>query len=40
MSRFSLPAVRANFKKPNGQPIKPLQSHGRVGRCAPSPARR
>src|SRR4029079_15341725 len=25
MSRFSLPAVRANFKKPNGQPIKALQ---------------
>jgi len=24
MSRFSLPAVRANFKKPNGQPIPPL----------------
>jgi hypothetical protein len=25
MSRFSLPAVSANFKKPNGQPITPLQ---------------
>jgi hypothetical protein len=25
MSRFSLPALRAHFKKPNGQPIKPLQ---------------
>jgi len=25
MSRFSLPAMSANFKKPNGQPIKPLQ---------------
>jgi hypothetical protein len=25
MSRFSLPVVSADFKKPNGQPIKPLQ---------------
>jgi len=40
MSRFSLPAVRANFKKPNGQPIKVLQADDHLGRFAPSVARR
>jgi hypothetical protein len=32
MSRFSLPAVSAHFKKPNGQPIRPLQSDERLRR--------
>jgi len=36
MSRFSLPALNADFKKPNGQPISPLQTDGRVGRPAGS----
>jgi hypothetical protein len=40
MSRSSLPAVSANFKKPNGQPIKVLQADDHLGRFAPSVARR